>query len=80
MKSYLLEVENDIEENLVSFFKLLPKDKVKITLVDTTKNNEKIETSNKFNPWEMLRNVDIDAPSDSSIEHDHYIRGSEKSL
>lgn len=78
MKSYLLEVENDVEANLINFFMLLPKDKVKITVLEKKEVLENVEKPAKLSPWGMLRNVNIDAPSDSSVEHDHYIRGSEK--
>lgn len=61
MKSYLLEVENDVEENLINFFMLLPKDKVKITILEKKEVLENVEKTAKLNPWEMLRNVNIES-------------------
>lgn len=65
MKSYLLEVENDVEANLINFFMLLPKDKVKITVLEKKEVLENVEKSTKPNPWEMLRNINIDGTKSS---------------
>ncbi len=88
MESYLLEIENDIEDNILGLLKIIPKEKIKITKINKSiledkkldKENLYEELSKIDNPWEFLRKAAgiIDGPEDSSVEHDHYIRGTDK--
>lgn len=76
MKKYLLEIEDDIANSFFEFLKIIPENKIKLSIIQI--NEEKEKSATKTDPWEMLRNANIDAPEDSSVEHDHYIHGTPK--
>ena len=80
MEKYLLEVENDIEASILGLLNILPKEKIKFTKLEKSEveKKTKYKRTSKKDPWEMLINANIDAPEDSSVEHDHYIHGTPK--
>ena len=71
MKTFSLRLDSEIESKVLKFLSSLPNNKVIIEEI-------KDEPEEKINPWAMLREVNIDLPSDASVEHDHYIRGTPK--
>ena len=76
MKTYLLEIEDEIANSFFEFLKLIPENKIKISMIEN--HIKKSNLNSETDPWEMLINADIDAPEDASIEHDHYIHGTPK--
>ena len=70
MRTFSLRLDSEIESKILNFLGSFPHSKV---IIEEVKEPEE-----KINPWAMLRDADIDLPSDASVEHDHYIRGTSK--